>query len=293
MENVSIHSFIFPEFSRFNKISYIPPLLFHPTRTPKVEVIQLSHNRIKELKSGTFTGLERLERLQLNDNDIAIIHKHAFKELPSLVELNLAGNHVVNLPRGTMANLPALTLLDLSFNRLREWPSLENVKTKFSGPFVVNLRSNLISILEGSSSEEESLAVTTLDVSSNNISFVSPLFFRPFNGSLTTLDLSNNLIQKLDAASMAGTDDVRILRLDGNEIQFIEPESFKRNKNLEVLSLDNNHELASIHPELFSEMKKLRVLTMAETSLESLENETFKGTALEVLDLSGLLRTST
>lgn len=110
--------------------------------------LDLSHNRIDQLKGGAFEGLYRLETLRLthnllttidsgafqntsgallqhldlSSNQLHVLKQHYFQDLPGLEELLLFNNRIVQVESRALAGLGNLRKAYLSHNRLTHFP---------------------------------------------------------------------------------------------------------------------------------------------------------------------------
>ncbi|XP_033617869.1 leucine-rich repeat-containing G-protein coupled receptor 6 [Fukomys damarensis] len=105
-----------------NQIKELPSL----HRCQKLEEIGLQHNRIWEIGADTFSQLSSLQALDLSWNSIRSIHPEAFSTLRSLVKLDLTDNQLSTLP---LAGLGGLMHLKLKGN-----PALSQAFSKESFP---------------------------------------------------------------------------------------------------------------------------------------------------------------
>ena len=80
--------------------------------------LRLSENEVKELKSETFTGLEKLEELYSGWNKIASLENNALSSLSNLSVLNLRYNKLQALRADTFTGLDNLKTLILNDNDL-------------------------------------------------------------------------------------------------------------------------------------------------------------------------------
>uniref|UniRef100_A0A8C5QHB3 Leucine-rich repeat-containing protein 17 n=1 Tax=Leptobrachium leishanense TaxID=445787 RepID=A0A8C5QHB3_9ANUR len=86
---------------------------------PDIVKFDLSHNKIKELRSKEFTDVPNLEILNLSNNRIEHIDPAAFAGLLSLQELDLTNNSLVNFQYGVLEDLYFLKHLWLRDNPWR------------------------------------------------------------------------------------------------------------------------------------------------------------------------------
>lgn len=110
--------------------------------------LDLSHNRIDQIKGAAFEGLQRLETLRIAHNQLTTIHlgafqnvsgallrhldlssnqlrvlkQHYFQDLPGLEELLLFNNRIVQVESRALAGLVNLRKAYLSHNRLTHFP---------------------------------------------------------------------------------------------------------------------------------------------------------------------------
>ncbi|CRL03601.1 CLUMA_CG016231, isoform A [Clunio marinus] len=137
-------------FASNNNISRIHPFAFNRnSSTHKLEVIDLSHNNLKEFAPGTFHGLYSLRTLNLNHNQISslpndtfsncafevcrgalglelsnneleIIHSELFVEAPHIDRLDLTSNRISAIDRNTFSVLRSLRTILLAGNLCSE-----------------------------------------------------------------------------------------------------------------------------------------------------------------------------
>lgn len=140
-----------------------------PAEMPVFTVtLDLSHNRIAQLESGSFTGLFRLETLRLAHNQLTALHpgafgnssgtllrhldlssnqlhaleQHYFQELPGLEELLLFNNRIQRVESGSLAGLRNLRKAYLSHNRLTDFPFFSIQKHSHPHLSMLDLSSN-------------------------------------------------------------------------------------------------------------------------------------------------------
>lgn len=114
--------------------------VFHQNH--KLNVLDLSHNRLREFQVGTFNGLNALRVLNISNNELlyiqsmslstleAVTHWDAsnnnltyvmdnqFVYLGSAEYINLSHNKIDNIQKYSFSDLPELKVLDLSYNQI-------------------------------------------------------------------------------------------------------------------------------------------------------------------------------
>lgn len=89
--------------------------------TPKLTKLEISYNKIREIKHGVFNDLP-LQYLVLKSNQLAKIHRRAFDNMTSLLYLNLADNKLVKINKNWFFGCSSLTSLDFANNGVRLVP---------------------------------------------------------------------------------------------------------------------------------------------------------------------------
>ncbi|XP_072363719.1 uncharacterized protein [Scyliorhinus torazame] len=98
----------------------------------RLEELELSHNRLRELEAGALGGLERLQRLGLGHNLLRYLQPGTLRGLAALRSLELAGNPLLLLGDHTFRGLAALRTLSLGSPELawagpRAWAGLSGL----------------------------------------------------------------------------------------------------------------------------------------------------------------------
>ena len=105
----------------FEKLLLLHPWHFFPRFYTKLELIDLSHNKIVAVQDSSFTRSFNLKKLNLEGNKISKVTNETFAGLSKLQSLSLRKNEIVSLPAGAFSsNVPSLVGLDLSGNRITE-----------------------------------------------------------------------------------------------------------------------------------------------------------------------------
>ncbi|TNN86898.1 Immunoglobulin superfamily containing leucine-rich repeat protein 2 [Liparis tanakae] len=98
-------------------------LLMVPVGLPSnVTTVSLSANKIKSLKSKTFTNITQVTSLWLAHNEIVTIEMDTFAPLVQLRNLDISYNKIVSFPWEDLLNLTALQLLKMNNNEMVHLP---------------------------------------------------------------------------------------------------------------------------------------------------------------------------
>ncbi|KAM8927746.1 uncharacterized protein RCH25_008019 [Pelodytes ibericus] len=206
-----------------------------------LQTLLLSGNKISSVKKYGLHGLRLLKHLSLADNLLYVVTNFTFCHLKSLVSLNLSQNHLGSFQKYQSPNpflhLKDLESLDLSYQNQRFEVSIP--KTYFEGLQSLkhlNLRGN------------PSLFLKNMTLSRLR--------------NLTELDLSelypwSDLSERLKPELFQNLTQLRVLRLEKNEIRDLSGRTFAQLPLLENLSLKNN-KLGNISKNLLRNMSHLR-----------------------------------
>nr|ABD93872.1 Toll-like receptor 3 [Ictalurus punctatus]ABD93873.1 Toll-like receptor 3 [Ictalurus punctatus] len=230
-----------------------------------ISVLDVSHNRLVELKPSSLTRYRSLEHIDASYNSLKAVPAGLCQATPELWWLTLRHNEVHLLQDRDLRNCTRLTHLDLSDNRLRL------TGEPFSGT--------------------ENLAF--LDVSRNKLT-TARLGSRPQLPSLQTLVVAGNDIADLkkdDFYFLNESSLFRTLSLSSLPLKKVDRGCFKPIAGLQDLVLDGCKLNPSFMSRLCEELSdtSLRNLSIQFTQQVMLNNSTFKGlgkTNLTILDLS-------
>lgn len=167
-----------------NQIKVIPRNVFESMT--KLEVLDLSCNKISSIHENGFKGLSHLQTLKLSRNQLQKFKVHTFENVPLLEELLLNNNHIETIEDGTFV-LQNLKRLDLSHNKLKELSNLIFQSCKKLE--YLDLRSNHITLIHRSIYGLNQMQFLNLD---NNR--ISDVYFRALVRlhSLQHLSIENN-----------------------------------------------------------------------------------------------------
>uniref|UniRef100_A0A452SD00 Slit homolog 3 protein n=1 Tax=Ursus americanus TaxID=9643 RepID=A0A452SD00_URSAM len=87
-------------------------------KLPNLRKINLSNNKIKEVREGAFDGAASVQELMLTGNQLETLHGRMFRGLSSLKTLMLRSNLINCVSNDTFAGLSSVRLLSLYDNRI-------------------------------------------------------------------------------------------------------------------------------------------------------------------------------
>ncbi|KRT85203.1 hypothetical protein AMK59_2678, partial [Oryctes borbonicus] len=153
-----------------------------------------------------------------------VLKKDTFVSLPVLVQLYLTNIGVYELASGFIKDVPSLLMLDLGFNQIRR---IRNgvFSGRFAALYRLALHNNEIEEIERRAFSN--FSATYLSLSNNRLTLVGDWFK---NTSLYSLDLTNNHIAFLVEDTFKKIENLQVIELAMNRIQFIEPKTFTLTK---------------------------------------------------------------
>ncbi|CAE6936006.1 LGR4 [Symbiodinium sp. CCMP2592] len=111
----------------------------------RLKYLDVSENRLAELRTETFARLPALRTLDLASNKLTSLPEGIFAGVTSLEGLSLEDNRISSLGAGTFANMTALKTLTLHYNQLSSLP--EGIFAGLTALEVLNLESTGLSSL--------------------------------------------------------------------------------------------------------------------------------------------------
>ncbi|XP_027697489.1 slit homolog 3 protein [Vombatus ursinus] len=87
-------------------------------KLPNLRKINLSNNKIKEVREGVFDGAANVQELMLTGNQLELVHGRMFRGLTSLKTMMLRSNLISCVNNDTFAGLSSVRLLSLYDNRI-------------------------------------------------------------------------------------------------------------------------------------------------------------------------------
>ncbi|XP_043093170.1 toll-like receptor 13 [Puntigrus tetrazona] len=197
-----------------------------------------------------------LKFLGLQWNNITSISKEEMQLCTQLSELDLSNNRLYGIP-AVVSRLPGLHFLDLTFNKIKnistvDFASLTQLQT-------LQIYSNDISFVDKLAFKDLK-NLTTLMIGSNKLS--SNGYLKNLQ-NLKSLDLANNKLDSVHKGDFNSLKSLKNLSLPDNQISFIEAGSFSELTNLIFLNLQSNKlSQSSINAFVFSGLPNLKTLLL-------------------------------
>lgn len=208
--------------------------------------LSLHENQIKKLKDEAFVGLSSLTSMRLQSNEIesSELRSNVFSGLTNLRQLDLSENHIkyrtnAALPDPPFSELSRLeTLLILSQHRRLRAQLPQNLLLGLSNLSFFTIRNvQLLSLHVNTFDHTPQLK--TLDVSSNELTDISPALFLPLEG-LQNLYISRTSLRSLDFLINANLTRLRFLQARFNTFSVISEEVMQFVPELVYLDLQGN-----------------------------------------------------
>lgn len=263
------------------------PFSEYMLNAPSVEELDLSSCNLNKLLPTAFNRLDNVVFINLATNELQELPPALFKSIDTIEELNLSSNNITVLPKNIF-NGTSLAILDLQYN-------------------------NIDSRLDFGTEE-----IQKLDLSFNKIVSVSNSMFEKMPG-LTSLILKGNSIKKIQQNAFYGLKNLRQIDLSFNNLEQISSQTFSRNRELDIIRLNDNNgltklpldgfeseagklnvflfdasncDISELGDNTFANMPKLTTLNLAWNNIEQLSKEFFRPmTKLVELNLNNNLIT--
>ncbi|XP_043945049.1 reticulon-4 receptor-like [Protopterus annectens] len=197
-----------------NSISVLKTGMFNITElTQRLTLLFLDNNKITEIQSSAFLGVNKLKHLDLSHNiNLKSLNSGALLCLSSLQYLDLQNTGLVSLAQGVFKSVPVMEILLLPFNNFSNIPP---------------------------NSFEGTRELKILDFSNNNIKTLEK---NAFSGAanLTHLNLSSNLITNIERSTFQPLVNIRNLKLTYNKLVTIDTNVLQPLQQLHLLELEGN-----------------------------------------------------
>ena len=207
-----------------NGLKVIGPTCFR--NLTGIHVIDLSKNKLNDLPSELFQGLDNLLELRLDHNNISVIPNELFKTVTKIKRIDLNGNKLSTIPKELFSKLKNIEVLHLEDNQITQVD--DNAFPVYSSSLEkIYLQNNKISRIPTSLLLQRSAIET--DVSFNKLTF------QDLNKMLQELDHDAFMFQHQDSVSSPPVrmqESFKYLSFTNNKFTTIDIEAF--NKSEEV-----------------------------------------------------------
>ncbi|ODM93995.1 Insulin-like growth factor-binding protein complex acid labile subunit [Orchesella cincta] len=261
----------------------------------ELNFVDLSHNHLVRIQSGSFISQGKLVELHLNANKISQLSNKTFggpqSPMSSLAVLNLQNNLIDTLEPGVFLFADNLAELDLSQNSIKD----VNI-TAFLG--LSNLRILKLDNNELTQVPDVFSLRTPIPFSAGNSgsSFGGGSGFGSSDSSkyknglvphLAELSLANNQIEKIRNDAFSAAKNLVNLDLRGCQISTIEQHAFRGLTVLRKLVLTDNN-LVNVPTSSFPSLIQLEVLKLGRNNYDRIPKYAFGGLKkLKTLEISG------
>lgn len=228
----------------------------------ELNVLRIHSCQFDEIYWEMFDGLTHLRHLSLEHNGIKIIPPFAFYGALHIKSLSLAQNNILEMHYRALAGLLELEILDLSSNNLTKL-------SEVTFPPFPKLK--------------------VIDLRQNAIQFIFPMTFAVMNGTIDMKIGSDTTALDLSISSSIGSfvtlDRMKYLSLLNVTTSKLHQAIFNGLTNLERLTIRGS--VKYIEFDAFSEMAKLKELTLSDCNLVDISMDAFYGVrGLQIIDLS-------
>ncbi|EDL16279.1 mCG12033, partial [Mus musculus] len=278
-------------------------------KLPNLRKINLSNNRIKEVREGAFDGAAGVQELMLTGNQLETMHGRMFRGLSSLKTLMLRSNLISCVSNDTFAGLSSVRLLSLYDNRITTitpgaFTTLVSLSTinLLSNPFNCNChmawlgrwlrKRRIVSgnprcqkpfFLKEIPIQDVAIQDFTCDGNEESSCQLSPRCPEQCTCVETVVRCSN---RGLHALPKGMPKDVTELYLEGNHLTAV-PKELSAFRQLTLIDLSNNS-ISMLTNHTFSNMSHLSTLILSYNRLRCIPVHAFNGLrSLRVLTLHG------
>lgn len=223
-----------------NKLYDVPAVL---SDVPHLKTLDLGDNLITEVFNTSFSHMQELVGLRLTENNLTSISKGVFDKMAALRILNLSSNKLRRVEAGTFDENKNLMAIRLDGNYLTEinglfgklpnlvWLNIsENLLQVFDYAYIptglqwLDIHSNKVTELGNYFEIESQLHLTMFDASSNKLTEITG---NAIPDSVEILNLSNNVISKVQSYTFFKKPNLTRVDLVGNQIKIVSQNSLR------------------------------------------------------------------
>ena len=258
-----------------NGFETLPEGTFH--HAINLKQLMLNNNNLTVIPNGIFRNLNKLLLLQLGSNKIEQIDDNVFSDTNNLIQLNLESNPLGRLPDNLFRPLKNLSILDLSKCQIS---SLDSSLFEHNVQLTeLSLRENSFTEIPAGMFNHNSKLVKIYLQGNRNLGLIGLNAFSNLK-LLKDLDLRNCRLSdsSLENQNWQHLEQLKQLRLAGNQLEKVRANWFVALSNLESLDLSRNR-LTSLSANSFEGLRrsgaKLITLALQHNQLAHLEKGVF------------------
>jgi Leucine-rich repeat (LRR) protein len=212
-----------------NKLYDVPAVLAEVTH---LKTLDLGDNQITEIFNTSFASMKELVGLRLTENNLTNISKGVFDKMAALRILNLSSNKIQRVEAGSFDSNTELLAIRLDGNYLTE---INGLFGKLPNLVWLNISENLLQWFDYA---QIPTGLQWLDIHSNQIAELGNYFEIESQLHLTMFDGSNNKLTEITGSAIP--DSVEILNLSNNLISKVQSYTFFKKPNLTRVDLVGN-----------------------------------------------------
>lgn len=256
-------------------------------------IIDLSSNKIRELRPQIFIECISVTELNLVNNDITYIADNAFEGMSQLKELHLSNNQIKMLNPKVFYYLIEITYIELDGNQLETLDEdlFENNRQLREVNLSKNKLQHIPKKIFRSVVEEVTLYIeyNYIDTFTEEIPNVKKVYLtgNEIEEVRIPRDIQQFKLENSKVKTIIVTEETIITELILKNNSLTDISNIGKLKNLEVLDLSYN-QIQYLQPQVFQQLKKLKSLRLHECQITTIETTIFTYlTELQILDLSG------
>lgn len=286
-----------------NEISFVSNLL---DKADEISEIDLSYNKLQKIERASFGKLCKLVKINLSHNDLRSISSGTFVNSKNLQSIDLSGNQLTDIPY--FFGSKHLKTVHLEGNPITEFNCLLNETisvfiswesiTKFDGSHCNGRKFHVIYnapnegvVATGRGTNEIHCQAQCFKNMQNFTAGVDSFanlkeMISLFGPSIEHLDLSGNVIEKLNSNTFETFDRLRYLSLSRTKLTDFDFGVLENQTHLLTLDLSFNHLKRMNNPEFLSNLSALSVFNIAKNQLNNtLDLIEHLGSSVETLNL--------
>ncbi|XP_043934872.1 toll-like receptor 7 [Protopterus annectens] len=264
-----------------------------------VNCLNLSYNYISQALNGSqFLGLTSLKLLDLSYNRIDLYFPSAFQEIPQLEVLYLNNNPYHFNLKGMghrfdfLSRLHSLHTLSLAYNEIGIRISTE-LKSESLNTLI--FAGNRLDMMWHNPQNKylhfftNLINLTNLDISENNLRYISEEVFLCLPQTLKNLNASNNQLEYFPWENISHLQNLQSLDLSKNSLKMLPKKEIMFGENLYLMNLSSNS-IMCLNISFFSRAASLRILILSSNQIKIIDENSFPSQflkSLKKLDVSG------